>query len=551
MLYWIEIVSICAFIGLILLSGFLILWSLAKLMRLKSFGWRKSFLVNVIFVISFTFPLFFSLSTLEISDIYLEALGWVFLCVFLLAIFIIAKPESALKRILISVIYIPFFLFMSFFVFDSLTRFASFKVFDGNNLEPFIGNGDITFQIRTSDFNRGDFVSYYGVYVRRIIGMPYDTVSMDADGQIFINSQMVCTAYQCYRSSISDVPEFTLGENEYLISNETGLSLETGEPSYHIVSKEEIDGKIFALMSDFSQKSGGIQFKVPEYANKKDKNKQLVQHGSPHEGVHVYSVSAQSKSILNVEYGDNFVRTRFADTYAYGAVLESYYQISSGITAQVINFEKVYYPIEGCPDDYRKEYYKHAIRLIYPDGQSKIAYVADVPNIDTSCGSGFIDMNRIGSVALSPNGDALLFTIDFWEFGDAHIIDIKTGRELWRKDGKGYFSPEDVIWLSDNETFLVQTGLDLNAREDGGIFVGSVKSNDEVFLVLPITGREIMAGTFIKDMQLLENNSHTLHFTAVYMDFDDEEMYREAYHKSTIHYEYDLQSHELQEIKSE
>lgn len=138
------------------------------------------------------------------------------------------KLASRLKgSSIISVIFVIGVI--TFVLLFLVVRFAltlkPFRV-GGSVMSPTITNQDMVLTSRAvNDLQRGDIITFRhhrdpaAVYVRRVIALPGETISIDETGQLFINDELQREPYMAAENSIMPVivPKQTLGANHYWV----------------------------------------------------------------------------------------------------------------------------------------------------------------------------------------------------------------------------------------------------------------------------------------------------------------------------------------------
>lgn len=97
-------------------------------------------------------------------------------------------------------------------------------------------------------------------YIKRVIGLPGETVRIDNNGNIFINGEQLV---ESYGTEVMTDPglaanEFTLGKDEYFVLGDNrNKSVDSRDPSVGAVKKSTIIGKAWLRIYPFS-KFGGV-----------------------------------------------------------------------------------------------------------------------------------------------------------------------------------------------------------------------------------------------------------------------------------------------------
>lgn len=68
----------------------------------------------------------------------------------------------------------------------------------GTSMEPTLEDGDIVLASRVSTFRRGDIIAFYynnKVLLKRVVGLPGDQLTIDADGNVYVNGNLLDEPY--------------------------------------------------------------------------------------------------------------------------------------------------------------------------------------------------------------------------------------------------------------------------------------------------------------------------------------------------------------------
>jgi len=117
------------------------------------------------------------------------------------------------------------------------------------------------FTYRVKNLDRFDIVVFKYAYdtdtdyIKRVIGLPGETVRIDRDGQIFIDGELL---EEHFGKEVIDDPgiaedEITLGEDEYFVLGDNrNNSSDSRDPDVGVVSKKQIKGNAWVrLWPDF------------------------------------------------------------------------------------------------------------------------------------------------------------------------------------------------------------------------------------------------------------------------------------------------------------
>lgn len=179
------------------------------------------------------------------------------------------KPEEVniVKDLLWLIVYIGTVILICFLIIKFVgTR----SRVDGSSMNPTLYDGDNLWVDKLSytfgDPKRFDIIIFYPngnekiTYVKRIIGLPGETVSMDLDGKIYINGQLLNENYALDEpflpSSIgilSGNNEIVLGDDEYFVLGDNrNNSMDSRRSDPGNVKREYIVGKVIVRIYPFS-----------------------------------------------------------------------------------------------------------------------------------------------------------------------------------------------------------------------------------------------------------------------------------------------------------
>ncbi len=166
--------------------------------------------------------------------------------------------KKKLQDIISTSIYFLIVVFITFFIIKYVAQRTEVI---GSSMEPTLMEGDnlivdkVSFKLR--DPNRGEIVVFpyrdgSGVYyVKRVVGMPGETIWIPGDGKVYIDGEPLEEDYLVagtQKGGIAITP-ITLGEDEYfLLGDNRKNSVDSRNESVGIVKRHEIIGKVILRM---------------------------------------------------------------------------------------------------------------------------------------------------------------------------------------------------------------------------------------------------------------------------------------------------------------
>lgn len=176
--------------------------------------------------------------------------------------------NKVIKEVLSTVIYLGVVFLLTFLFITFVMQRTEVS---GNSMNPTLIDRDslliekVTY--RFGDAKRFDIVVFpyrYGndeYFIKRVIGLPGETVRIDTEGNIYINEVKLNENYGA--EVILDpgiaVNGVTLGENEYFVMGDNrNHSMDSRDPSVGNINKKDILGHAFVRVYPFSS-IGGIK----------------------------------------------------------------------------------------------------------------------------------------------------------------------------------------------------------------------------------------------------------------------------------------------------
>ena len=171
--------------------------------------------------------------------------------------------KSFVKEILSTSVYLLVVLCLTYLV---ITFVGQRTQVIGSSMEPTLSNSDnlIVDKIsyRFQDPKRFDIIVFpfkYAeetYYIKRIIGMPGETVRIDSDGNIYINGEILQESYgkEIIQNPGRAAEEITLAEDEYFVMGDNrNNSSDSRDPSVANIKRENIIGRAFVRIWPFDK----------------------------------------------------------------------------------------------------------------------------------------------------------------------------------------------------------------------------------------------------------------------------------------------------------
>ena len=122
----------------------------------------------------------------------------------------------------------------------------------GTSMTPTLTEGDIVLSVKTKNLERGDIICFYysnRILVKRVIGLPFDTITIDENGNIYINesSEPIDEPYlteKAFGECDLDFP-IQVPENSYfVVGDHRATSIDSRSSTVGCISYDEIVGRI-------------------------------------------------------------------------------------------------------------------------------------------------------------------------------------------------------------------------------------------------------------------------------------------------------------------
>ena len=120
----------------------------------------------------------------------------------------------------------------------------------GTSMTPNLNEGEIVVSVKSSNLKPGDVIAFYynnRVLVKRVVGLPGDSITLDRDGTVYVNNVLLEEPYlseKSYGTTDIEYP-FTVPQNAYFVlGDHRETSVDSRSSLIGCVAREEIIGKI-------------------------------------------------------------------------------------------------------------------------------------------------------------------------------------------------------------------------------------------------------------------------------------------------------------------
>lgn len=171
------------------------------------------------------------------------------------------SKKSLMKELLYNSLFLLFVLFVTLLMVKYVAQRTTVS---GSSMEPMIHDGDslivdkITY--RFSDPERFDIIVFPfeyqkdTYYIKRIIGLPGESVRIDEDGNIYINGEILVENYgaETIKDPGNAYNEIILGEDQYFVLGDNrNNSSDSRNPAVGLIHRDRIVGRAWLRIFPF------------------------------------------------------------------------------------------------------------------------------------------------------------------------------------------------------------------------------------------------------------------------------------------------------------
>jgi signal peptidase I len=121
----------------------------------------------------------------------------------------------------------------------------------GNSMSPTLEHDEVVVLLKTKEFERGDLIGFYyqgKILLKRVIALPEDEVAIDADGNVYVNGELLEEPYVTDKGLGDCDLEFPYkvpGTGYFVLGDRRSNSVDSRNSVVGAISREDIIGKVF------------------------------------------------------------------------------------------------------------------------------------------------------------------------------------------------------------------------------------------------------------------------------------------------------------------
>lgn len=140
------------------------------------------------------------------------------------------------------------------------TLFLPILQISGDSMSPTLEHDEIVVLLKTKDFERGDLIGFYyqgKILLKRVIALPEDEVVIDAEGNVYVNGEVLEEPYVSEKGLGDCDLEFPYkvpGTSYFVMGDRRSNSVDSRNSVIGAISRDDIIGKVFLKvwpLSDF------------------------------------------------------------------------------------------------------------------------------------------------------------------------------------------------------------------------------------------------------------------------------------------------------------
>ena len=139
------------------------------------------------------------------------------------------------------------------------TLFLPILQISGDSMSPTLKHDEIVVLMKTKEFDKGDLVGFYyqgKILLKRVIALPEDEVAIDAEGNVYVNGELLEEPYVTEKGLGDCDLEFPYkvpGTGYFVLGDQRSNSVDSRNSVIGAISEEDIIGKVFIRVWPLSE----------------------------------------------------------------------------------------------------------------------------------------------------------------------------------------------------------------------------------------------------------------------------------------------------------
>ena len=139
------------------------------------------------------------------------------------------------------------------------TLFLPILQISGDSMSPTLEHDEIVILMKTKNFERGDLIGFYyqgKILLKRVIALPENEVAIDAEGNVYINGELLEEPYVTDKGLGDCDLEFPYkvpGTGYFVLGDQRSNSVDSRNSIIGAISRDDIIGKVFLRVWPFSR----------------------------------------------------------------------------------------------------------------------------------------------------------------------------------------------------------------------------------------------------------------------------------------------------------
>ena len=139
------------------------------------------------------------------------------------------------------------------------TLFLPILQISGDSMSPTLEHDEIVVLLKTKTFQRGDLIGFYyqgKILLKRVVALPGDEVAIDAEGNVYVNGEVLEEPYVTDKGLGDCDLEFPYqvpGTSYFVLGDRRSNSVDSRNSVVGAISRDDIIGRVFLRVWPFSE----------------------------------------------------------------------------------------------------------------------------------------------------------------------------------------------------------------------------------------------------------------------------------------------------------